>query len=107
MADAHSTRIDLSRFQTRSWGWRKITLEGDRVIELLEQSFQAFKGINGILRVIQQYHADGPDDAQLNEFEVDLLLAGAAQLSRTQLSEICSFASDIEDKIEAAEKQGR
>ena len=103
MANTNITRPDLSRFGLRSYGWRKVPLKADRIIDLLEKSYQTAKGISGIMEAVQLNFAED-DDSAMSPYELDQLMAAAKQLSNSLLNELCAYASSLDQQIRDSEK---
>jgi|GEM_PF-3588690 len=102
MAEHNSTQQDLSRFKLRSCGWRKIDINTDQAINLLEQAYQSAKGIEGIVSTLRQGISDGDmNEGTLNSYQIDQLLSAIGQLSSNLQNGVCGYASKLEEEIEA------
>jgi hypothetical protein len=102
MANANSTQQDHSRFQLRSYGWRNIDIGTDHAIRLLEKAFQSANGIEGIVATLRQGLGDGDlEEPTLNAYQTNQLLGAIEQLASSLACDICVYAGDLENKIEA------
>lgn len=105
MANNNSTQLDLSRFQTRSYGWRKVDIIADRAIDLLESSFQTSMSIEGLAEALQQGLIETESgDTTMNSRQVSQFVMAIQQLAISLNRDICNYATTIEEKIEAANK---
>jgi hypothetical protein len=106
MAESDFTQRDTSRFQLHSYGWREVDINTDGAIYLLEKSYQASNGIEGIAHVLRQGLLER-DLETLNSFQVDQLLAAIERLASGVVDEVSRYATHIEEKIDANKKATR
>jgi hypothetical protein len=68
----------------------------------MEQAFQSAMAIEGISSELRKKVCiEGPDAEPLNYSQIDNFLGAIEQLSGNLVGALCSYASSIEDKIEA------